>query len=109
MTDFWAEVEKLLNPLSEPNIFYRLYYDEDGNVLFYSMEDHPGNYIDIDVETFRASESRVRVINGKIVPIENVSTKLIPSSVGIRCHAKDVTVVANPGICWTMKNYERNY
>ena len=108
MTDFWAEVEKLLDPPRESKIFYRLYYDSDGNVLFYSMEDHPGNYIEIDVETFRANESRIRVINGKIVAIENTSSKLVPADKGTSCHKNDVTVIA-AGKCWTMKNYERNY
>lgn len=111
MTDFWTEVERLLDPPGNNKIFYRLYYDDGGSVLFYSMEDLPGNYIDIDLETFRASESRVRVINGKIIPIENTSSKLVPAGTGVKCHAQDVSVIVDgfPEQPWQMKNYERNY
>ena len=66
ITKFWEEVSKLLvNPQHE--IFYRLYHDDHGNMLFYSMEDLPGNYIEIDVEDFRSNDVNVKVRNGAVV------------------------------------------
>jgi hypothetical protein len=109
VTDFWEEVSKLLvNPQHE--IFYRLYYDDHGNMLFYSMENLPGNYIEIDVETFRANESNIKVRNGKIVRINPAHTfKLVPSDQGTACDTNDVTVVvdATKENCkWVLKNYD---
>jgi hypothetical protein len=106
MTDFWSEVEKLLDPDHPPNIFYRLYYDDLGNVLFYSMEDLPGNYIEIDRDTFASGPLNVRVRNGRLMEITQSSNKLIPGSVGTTCHPNDVSVVTEAGQRWTMKNYE---
>ena len=48
---------------------FRLYYDDNGNVLFYSSEntDHPHKYIVIDAMTYAASRHDVKVIDGKVV------------------------------------------
>lgn len=108
ITKFWEEVSKLLiNPQHE--IFYRLYHDDHGNMLFYSMEDLPGNYIEIDVETFRSNDVNVKVRNGKIVKINpRHSSKLVPSESGTACHANDVAVVVTTkeNCKWNLKNYE---
>ena len=47
--EFWS----ILHDIPEPKpIFWRLYYNDAGEPVCYSMEDQPGNYIDIDPETF---------------------------------------------------------
>ena len=44
--NFWAA---WVLPQEPPKpAFYRLYHNEQGYLLFYSMEDVPGNYIEID-------------------------------------------------------------
>jgi hypothetical protein len=109
--NFWAGFfqEPEIKPLK---IFYRLYYDDHGNPLFYSMEDLPGNYIDIDAETYAESPSRVRVINGQL--IKNVlpaSAKLIPSTQGTPCDPRDVCVVISESqthVKWSLNTYEQN-
>jgi hypothetical protein len=76
--------------------FYRLYYDEQGYLLFYSMEDVPGNYIEIDQITFAAGSPRVRVVNGRLLHINtHVVSKLVPSSQGQACDIRDVAVISN--------------
>ena len=75
--------------------FYRLYYDDQGYLLFYSMEDIPGNYIEIDHETFAAGSPRVRVVNGQLRHIKtNVVTKLIPSDSGQACNPYNIAVIS---------------
>ena len=79
----------------KPQIYiYRLYHDEHGSPLFYSMEDLPGKYIEVDVATFSASPSNVRVVNGKITYLKgNTILKLKPGSVGTPCHPQNVSIV----------------
>ena len=90
--NFWAawgqQIEATLP------IFYRLYYDDQGYPLFYSMEDLPGNYIDIDQETYALSSSKVRVVNGKLKKNTMAPTaKLRPGTTGTACHYKDICIV----------------
>lgn len=95
--DFWAEVARLTQPQQEVKLFYRLYHDEAGFPLFYTMEDLPGNYIEIDQETFSRSLSSVRVIDGKLHVVDKTKTvsKLYPASEGTVCDPRDVCVVVN--------------
>ena len=107
--NFWKEVEQLLNPIVPRKLSYRLYHDDNGNLLFYSMDDIPGNYIEIDQETFAKASSQVRVKNGKVVKISpNSSSKLVPSSTGTAAYDDDITIVVNtaPFIKWKLKQYE---
>jgi hypothetical protein len=60
------------------------------------MEDVPGNYIEIDHETFAAGSPRVRVVDGQLRHIKtNVLAKLVPSSQGQACDPRDVAVISN--------------
>lgn len=103
--EFWRILHDV--PPQQP-IFFRLYYDEQGFPVTYSMEDLPGNYIEIDATTFAAGPLNVRVRNGKLVEIVTTrSQKLIPGMPGTQCHVNDVSVVVNAqGTIWGKKIYE---
>jgi hypothetical protein len=107
--DFWA----ILQATPEPKpIFYRLYYNNDGTPIIYSMEVLPGNYIDVDQPTYVLAPFNVRVVDGKITYIKPVITvkKLQPNeSNGTACDPSDVCIVVNadqPHTKWTIVTNE---
>lgn len=88
---------------------YRLYHDDQGHPLFYSMEDLPGNYIVIDQKTFNESPSHVRVVDGeiKILGASKKQRKLSPGSTGTACNPRDVCIVVpdtKPNIKWKVRH-----
>jgi hypothetical protein len=92
--NFWAAWE--IPPVTATPPFYRLYYDDQGYLLFYSMEDVPGNYIEIDQATFAAGSPRIKVVNGQLRHINtNVVSKLVPGDQGQACDPRDVAVISS--------------
>jgi hypothetical protein len=93
MTDeeFWQALRAMPEPQS---LSYRLYYNEQGEPLFYTMEDEPGTYIDIDADAFARSATNVVVQDNKLFEIVNTTTvKLQPSDTGTPCHPDDVCII----------------
>ena len=109
--NFWRA---LAEPALEPApIFFRLYYNERGEPVSYSMDDLPGNYIEIDAETYQRSRSNVRVVDGKLVPVvyKRPTNKLTPSTAGTPCSVENVSVVVaedQPHTKWSLKSNESN-
>ena len=101
--EFWAA----LAPLPEPVYIYRLYHDDNGCPLFYSMEDRPGKYVEIDPATFALSPSNVRVVDGKLKYLKsNTVLRLHPGEEGTPCDPTNVSIVvdaAQPHTKWTLK------
>lgn len=77
-------------------ISYRLYHDETGRPLVYTMEDLPGTFVEIDQQTYIAASHWVKVVDGKLIKIESKSLprKLRPSQQdGVCCDPRDVCVI----------------
>jgi len=109
--NFWEVMQAWQAP-ETPKVFYRLYHNDDGVPLFYSMEDVPGTYIDIDLETYRRGSVRVRVQNGKLIEVAwTRTTKLVPGTSGSPCHPDNVAVIVTedqPHTKWSKQAYESN-
>jgi hypothetical protein len=105
--EFFDALEQM--PLPSP-VFYRLYHDQLGYPLFYSMEDEPGTYIEITQQQYINSHSNVRVRDGKLVPVTwQIAQKVTPSDTGTLCHVQDVSVVVDQnGTYWSKQTYESN-
>jgi hypothetical protein len=92
-------------------VFFRLYHDNQGYPVCYSMEDLPGQYIEITAEQYAESSDRVVVRNGQLIRLYQARTsKLIPAESGTPCHPTDITIVvdAEPNQKWKLKNYDNN-
>ena len=95
--NFWTVLQQFQWP--EPvSVTYRLYHDDQGHPLFYSMEQLPGTYIEIDQATYVHACHQVRVKDGKLVklmPKVQVSKLARDSDHGVPCDHRDVCVVIN--------------
>ena len=102
--EFWDILHAMPEPLP---VFYRLYYNEAGQPVCYSMEDLPGNYIDIDAETFALAPANVRVVDHKLRYITvRTSDKLVPGTSGTQCHPQSVAVIVKEnGTHWSKQTY----
>ena len=105
--DFWKTYTW---PEPKP-VFFRLYHDDAGHPVFYSMEDLAGMYIEITAEQYAESSGRVIVKNGKLVKqYQTRTSKLVFAEHGTSCHPEDVTIVVDsePNQKWNLKNYDNN-
>jgi hypothetical protein len=89
---------------------FRLYHDATGTILFYSMEDLPGEYIEITAEQFAAMRYDVYVKDGKVHQKKMVSLgKLVPSSKGFPTSPGDITLIEPTSTTyWENKTYEND-
>jgi hypothetical protein len=106
------ELWSILHAMPEPQpVFFRLYH-LDGVPLFYSMEDLPGTYIEIDAETFSRSPMHVRVRDGQLVEsVWRTTARLVPSDTGTPCHPDNVAIVVPETEShqrWSKRTYETN-
>lgn len=94
--NFWQAWNNMTWP--EPTqISYRLYYTQDGSPILYTMEDLPGDYIEVDAETYALSSFLVRIVNKQLVHIQprRYVQKLTPNTTGTACDPGDVCVVVS--------------
>jgi hypothetical protein len=78
---------------------FRLYYDDDGNVVSYSGEktDLPYNSMIIDAATYAACRFDIKIKNGKIISATQVvwSKYVLDDNDGIKCAIEDVSVIVS--------------
>jgi hypothetical protein len=107
--EFWSILH--VAPESTP-VFYRLYYNDIGAPIIYSMENIPGNYIDVAPDVYASAPFNVKVVNNQLIHITPPITvkKLQPSKLkGTACSPCDVCIVVNSEqehIKWNLVNNE---
>lgn len=106
------DLAAMFHSIPEPvPVVFRLYHNDDGSPICYTMEELPGNYIEVDATTYAIAPYNVRVINSQFTVIKPVVTvkKLQPSSNGIACDKRDVCIVVNadqPHTKWSIVTNE---
>jgi hypothetical protein len=84
-------------PIIKPE--FRLYYDEQGKVLFYTCEKPEGNYVVVDAVTYAEGRPDIRIVDGKISTVAqgSVVCKLIPTENTtdeyVECSEDDVSII----------------
>lgn len=97
-------------PIIKPE--FRLYYDERGNVLFYTCEKPEGNYVVIDSDTYAQGRPDLKVIDGKLAGAISglVVSKLVQDNNGTTCASEDLSIVVDSSYDnitkWKLKTYE---
>lgn len=97
MDSFWQAVAEHNWEQPEVRQEFRLYYNDEGTVLFYSMENLPGNFIIVDKQTYHECRTDLLVRDGKIIrQTHAASWKLVPADEGsCACHPQDVTLIVD--------------
>jgi hypothetical protein len=97
---------------SVTNSKYRLYYNDDGTPKFYTMEDLPGQYIAVDLETFERGRYDIVVKNLKVLSLSDIGTFRYvavdaKTTNSICSDASDITILVSedtPHIFWDYIN-----
>lgn len=91
---------------------FRLYYDDNGNILCYTCDKLEGNFLVIDAQTYAECRFDLKVLDGQLINLNKlVAFKLVPSDAGTRCAVEDNAIVVNedytgPSTFWKLKTYE---
>lgn len=90
---------------------FRLYYGEQGEVLFYTCDKPEGNYIVIDRMAFAEMRHDIRVIDGKIsrVAPNAVVHKLMPTDSNddvTQCHPYDMSIIVDTSYTGDVQNWK---
>ena len=111
MDSFWQAVAEFA-PAEHAVVEHRLYYDDQGNALFYTCDKPEGNYILVSSEVYAQGRYDCKVVNGQIkYPAQIKYAKLVPSTKGTACYAKDVSIISSTETdaqYWKLKTYEKD-
>lgn len=94
----------------------RLYYDDNGNVLFYTCDKPEGKYIVIDNDVYAQCRFDIKVLDGKIINPEQsiLITKMVQDDGGIACAKEDINIIVDDSysgdkVKWKIKQHEFKY
>jgi hypothetical protein len=106
--DAWQQSAAPADPVT-----YRLYYDDAGNPVCYSMEQLPGQFVEITAAQFARSDAHVQVRDGVICSVPKpVPAHLVPAAQGTACADGDVSIVVDdqqPHLKWKLSGQHDNH
>lgn len=107
--DFFEEVRRLLVVTPDPVIEYRLHYDDSGDIVMCSMQEHPdsNSYIVTDKETYELY-FRYRVVNGKLELIKHdhgLMAALVKSTKGFKVVCNHAALLLEPNETYNNTEY----
>jgi hypothetical protein len=107
MSNFFKAI-KNLKPNKKNVCEYKLYYDkENGEPLFYSMDNDGGDYIVVDKKTYSEGRYDVYVKDKKLIKrIFKDISKLTQHGIETTCLDNDITIVADKGMNWSLRIYD---
>lgn len=93
---------------------FRLYYNDNGEVISYTCEKPEGNYIVIDRQTYAEMRFDLRIIDGKISRVNPnaIVHKLMPDLIeGMATEKEDMSIIVDESITknfkkWKLVSYE---
>jgi len=90
-------------------VSYRLYYNEQGLPVEYSMQDNPGAWLELTPEQFAMADMRVRVVDGVLtLPPPPAPPRLVVAESGTPCHPWSVLLIVDarqPHRSWRQETY----
>jgi len=88
--------EELVIPVPK-QVEFRLYYNDDGSIMYYTTEELPGKYIVVTKEIYAEGRHDVKVENESVVRLANkiVISKLEKSINGVKCASEDINILVS--------------
>lgn len=75
---------------------FRLYYNDNGSVLFYTCEKPEGKHIVIDSSVYAACRMDLKIVDGNIVKnSQAVFSQLVQMIDGIACAKEDISILVS--------------
>lgn len=80
-----------------PAIEFRVYYDKQGDILYYTTEKLEGDYIVVDKQVYIEARYDLCVIDKKLVKkVKGITIrKYKPDDTGIVCHSEDISILVD--------------
>ena len=106
--EFWKDFQ-WPDPLP---VTYRLYHDDQGMPLFYTMENLPGQYITVDQATYIYGSFGVRVVDGNLIVLPSrsgIKILRVDADEGTICDPRDICVVVSqkqPHVKWRLQDHD---
>lgn len=106
--NFWSVIQSFEWPEPDP-VSYRLYHDDQGRPLFYTMEHCAGSYVEVDQATYIQGSYHVVVRDGKLIHLQpriKVSRLAPDTDCGTPCHPQDLCLIVSadrPHQKWKIK------
>lgn len=75
---------------------FKIYYDDTGTPTMYTREEHTGDFIEVDAETFALCRFDIKIVNGEIVQPDNSRKfhKMEESDIGTEVLKEDISIIA---------------